>query len=94
MSLECVMGFACNRKKYAKGPTTPLPPKPIAKHESYPCNAEEARAYVLSFGKHQGLPISKAPRTYLRWLLRDHGPQEGQIPHIAKVAARLLLESQ
>ena len=95
MSIECVMGFAWNRtrKTHAQrvGPA-PTPKKPQPVH--FPCSLEEARAVVLTFGKYTGRPINTVPRTYLRWLVSNHGPQESVVQQTAKTAARILLESQ
>jgi len=91
MSLECVLGFPHQwPKRIPRTKTVPTHKAvPVATH--YPSNVEEARSYVFSFGKHKGLPITKVPRTYLLWLVSNHGPQEGSVYDIAKASARLLL---
>lgn len=94
MSLECVMGFVWNgtRKTHTQRvDPAPTPKKPQPVH--FPSTLEEARRVVLTFGKYTGRPINTVPRTYLRWLVNNHGPQDSVIQQTAVAAARLLLES-
>lgn len=51
--------------------------------EAAPLSLESARAFVMPFGKHKGLPLERLPDDYLDWLYENC--DKGKIPEMARL---------